>query len=430
MKTKFRFLLCATLLINLAIAGCNIFNPTENVNIDNTDDDALAYEGYVHFRNAEYSEARHYFEKALAADSSNSEAWYGIAKCILMQENLNVFEMLKFANADNGYDSYKDMDDETADKYVNSIDSVLNLLDYFIFLDSAGRTDQKVTYRTIASSYTVLQLAKMTIYMRDADLDISKLFRVQLNPPGLDIDWPPLDKLGSHSVEFFQSMGKIGKTIQKNPSVSTEIIRSYAPGAYLLSDSALSLASTAMAGTLVRAGDGATEEKISRYVSIGNMRDDDGDGCVDEEISDGFDNDGDGEIDEDMRDNMTIMYEPDLKHLNKPHIKKLSISEEYKSVDINGNGVNGDKDDDEWNFLLGSYNERESEGNYLFAFASRIEFVTPDGEPLKYYMDLAKNDTDVNNIQYSLEWRKKHIGGCWKNYNQERFLKWFEGRGE
>ena len=38
------------------------------------------------------------------------------------------------------------------------------------------------------------------------------------------------------------------------------------------------------------------------------------------------------------------------------------------------------------------------------------------------------NDTDITNIKYDLAWRKANIGGCWVNYSEADFLKWFEGR--
>ena len=43
-------------------------------------------------------------------------------------------------------------------------------------------------------------------------------------------------------------------------------------------------------------------------------------------------------------------------------------------------------------------------------------------------MNMVKQDTDVNNIKFNLAFRKANIGGCWNNYTEETFLKWFEGR--
>ena len=38
------------------------------------------------------------------------------------------------------------------------------------------------------------------------------------------------------------------------------------------------------------------------------------------------------------------------------------------------------------------------------------------------------NDIDINHIQYDLTWRQENVGGCWVNYDQNRFEEWFEGR--
>ena len=55
MKRIKKLCLYAAIALSTGIVGCNLFNPTESANIDSTDTDALTYEGYIHFRNAEYT---------------------------------------------------------------------------------------------------------------------------------------------------------------------------------------------------------------------------------------------------------------------------------------------------------------------------------------------------------------------------------------
>ena len=43
---KSKFLWASAFIISLGIAGCNIFNPTESINIKDDDAEALTYEGY------------------------------------------------------------------------------------------------------------------------------------------------------------------------------------------------------------------------------------------------------------------------------------------------------------------------------------------------------------------------------------------------
>ena len=148
MKRIKKLCLYAAIALSTGIVGCNLFNPTESANIDSTDTDALTYEGYIHFRNAEYTLAREYFERTLAVDSTISEAWYGLAKSVLNQQKLNVFEMLKYANSKDGQSAFMTMDDSTANHYKSGIDSVMKVLIPFIERDTTGRTDGKVTFKT------------------------------------------------------------------------------------------------------------------------------------------------------------------------------------------------------------------------------------------------------------------------------------------
>ena len=426
MKRFKRFWLCATAALAIGIAGCNLFNPTENADIDDDDVDALTYEAYIHFRNAEYTIAREYFEKVLKADSTVSEAWYGLAKCVLNQQGLNVFEMLKYANAKDGQSAFLEMDDSTANHYKTAITAVLEVLDPFIERDSTGRTDGKVTFKTISASYTVLHLTKAAIMVRNNINDITGLF--SFSDGAMDIDWSSLKGMGESSVEMFESMGDIGHAIKADPSIATEVLKSYVPEAALLSDSGLTVATEAMATYMITASEAVTsnEDAIIAYTSIGDMMDGDGDGCIDEEIADNFDNDGDGLVDEDMRQNQAMVPETNFLQHRFGQIASVKTAEGYETVDIDMNGKAADEG--EFTFAIEGSNDRDAQNNHLFkAFAANFGFAE-SGNTLAENMNLAKKDRDVNNIKYDLAWRKANIGGCWANYDEEMFLKWIEGR--
>jgi hypothetical protein len=49
-------------------------------------------------------------------------------------------------------------------------------------------------------------------------------------------------------------------------------------------------------------------------------------------------------------------------------------------------------------------------------------------EGLKERKRLIAQDTNKDNPTYSLEDRKTMVGGCWVNYDEDSFKKWFEGR--
>jgi hypothetical protein len=426
MKSIKKLCLYAALALSVGIVGCNLFNPTESANIESDDTDALIYEGYIHFRNAEYSLARVYFERSLAVDSTLSEAWYGLAKSVLNQQKLNVFEMLKYAKSKDGQSAFMNMDDETADSYKAAIDSVMKVLDPFIDRDSTGRTDGKVTFNTISASYTVLHLTKAAILLRNNAKDISKMFSVSGN--NISLDWSSVKDMGEQAVELFDTFGDIGKAIKADPSVATEVIRTYVPEAVYFTDTALTSATEAMADLMVISSEAVAEKEdaILAFTSVGDMIDLDGDGCVDEEVFDGFDNDGDGLVDEDMRSNKAIVFETDVLHHKVGQIASLKAAEGYEYLDIDGNGI--PNDDPERAFFIENSNDRDANGDHrLLAFINNFSW-NPDVDLRHYAMDLVKKDTDINNIQHPLEWRKANIGGCWNNYTEETFLKWFEGR--
>ena len=426
MKRIKKLCLYAAIALSTGIVGCNLFNPTESANIDSTDTDALTYEGYIHFRNAEYSLAREYFERTLAVDSTISDAWYGLAKSVLNQQKLNVFEMLKYANSKDGQSAFMTMDDSTANHYKSGIDSVMKVLIPFIERDTTGRTDGKVTFKTISASYTVLHLTKAAIMVRNNINDITGLF--SYTDGAIDIDWSSLKDMGESSVELFGTLGDIGHAIQADPSIATQVIQTYVPEAALLSDSGLTLATEAMASYMITASEAVTsnENAILAYTSIGDLMDGDGDGCVDEEIADNYDNDGDGLVDEDMRQNAAMVPETNFLEHKFGQIASVKVADGYEDIDIDMNGEAADEG--EFTFVIANSNERDAQANHLFtAFSVNFGFAEA-GETLQKNMDLAKKDTDVNNIQYDLAWRKANIGGCWVNYDDDMFLKWFKGR--
>ena len=429
MKRIKKLWLYTALALTAGIAGCNLFNPTESVNINSDDVEALTYEGYIYFRKAEYTQARVYFEKALAVDSTASEAWYGLAKSVLNQQKLNVFEMLKYANSKNGQSGFMNMDDSTAEHYKNGIDSVMKVLTPFIDRDSTDRTDKKVTFKTISASYTVLHLTKAALILRNSSKDLTKMFNVSTNPPSIDIDWSSMKEMGETAVELFGTLGDIGQAVAADPSIATEVLRSYVPEAALLSDSGLTVATETMASYLITASDAVekSSDGILNYTSMGDMMDNDGDGCIDEEIADGYDNDGDGLVDEDMRNNKLLVLETDLLKHKFGQVQSVNSNEFYDELDIDMNGQKADEP--ERTFNIENSNDRDLVGDHRFVAFSAEGFWHYSVElTLTDLKNLVKQDTDVNNIKYDLAWRKTNIGGCWAGYTEETFLKWFEGR--
>ena len=183
------------------------------------------------------------------------------------------------------------------------------------------------------------------------------------------------------------------------------------------------------------------------------------DGCVDEEALDNYDNDGDGEIDEDVRDSRSIVLvkkrptnyqelkdlgqDPTTYDLTKAQLDSLSVLEKYNIIDIDMDGKTTKDDLDEWEFIYRDPNERDEKKNHRLKFTTTINFMYAEGGMFPENQDektvekinsliekkeLIRKDNDINNIKYDWRKRAEMVGGCWTNYDDEKFLKWFEGR--
>ena len=455
---KSKFIWASALIISLGIAGCNIFNPTESINIKNDDAEALSYEGYKKIRANEYSEAEYYFNKAIAADSNFSQAWFGLMKATLNRklngnESTNVFSLLSYVNASR--DSkvpFSGMSDEIAAQLQEAIDTVNVIADAFIERDKAGRTDGIVTYKTISEGYMVLQMMKTMLVLRKTTATMQGCSLKKGEENSCDMA-AVLNNLKSDPAETVEAFDAVFKTCEESPESMTKMFDSYLQGFDNLKDDAQRSAVSSMCGALAKETEEAktNEEQQTKTLNIiigqfgySDIIDDDGDGCVDEEIYDGEDNDGDGEIDEDVSDKTNeIEYDNDLILKNVTAgktairdlrvVKKAGPNEKYTTVDIDMNGITvADKEserDREWKFIYPKYLDRVATNDHRFVFTLEIVF-NPQNLPYEEFNVLKKavaKDTHYPPV-YDLEYRKQYIGGCWANYNEERFMQWFEGR--
>ncbi|MDY6263220.1 MAG: hypothetical protein SPM09_02310 [Fibrobacter sp.] len=464
---KSKFLWTAALAACLTIAGCNIFNPTENVNIKNDDPNALTYEGYIKFRDNEYSNAEEYFNRAIAADSSHSEAWLGLMKSILNRKlnttaETNVFALLKYVNTDRDADDktvpFADLPDSVAAPLREAIDSVNYIATQFIERDKNGKTDGKVTYKYISDGYMVIQMLKtMLVLKTKMPLQCAdKEARVALGDSLCSMQTILNDFKGDPN-ETVETFHEVFNTCETNPESMTSLFEDYLQGfsneAGYLTKEAKNQAITGMCSALAQETDipedDSTKQARTMNIIIGQLGysdiiDDDGDGCVDEELYDGEDNDGDGEIDEDISDKTNEIHYDDMVIMSNIAQKKMTIKElrviksagpngKYRSVDIDMNGKTVEDDPDEldreWSFIYSNYKDRVNNNDHRLVFSKDLPWNMEGGvEGLKERKRLIAQDTNKDNPTYSLEDRKSMVGGCWVNYDEDRFKKWFEGR--
>lgn len=445
MKKHFRkhFVVSAALMLALSFVGCNIFNPTESAHIKSNDAPALTYQGYLHYQKNEYDLAFNFFNKAIKADSNYSEAWYGRAKAVMnMQKGLNILELMSYAKSDDGMDvaeNFMNMPEEKANQIKNGLDSVFKYLDPFILRDELGMTDKRVRFKDFSDSYAIMQLTKLALTVRAASISIQNIFDVTEDL--LNINWNELDpeQLGETVKETFDALASTATAIKANPELVGTVIKEYLPDSLNMSDSLLNENLEFFADQIIYVNDAIQSTDVDRasiFLSVGNVIDDDGDGCIDEEIPDGKDNDGDGEIDEDLRHYETYVMdvnEKDPLKSNPTKIRETKVTNRYNRVDTDANGVLMPDQKNEYTFVYPDILQRESKDNHLFGFAEDLEWVgsaktAEDLEKRIAYKDSVRLDTDSTNIKYDLEWRKKHVGGCWNNYDEEKFKAWFRGR--
>ena len=176
-------------------------------------------------------------------------------------------------------------------------------------------------------------------------------------------------------------------------------------------------------------------DKFKAYASfykVGTRIDEDGDGCIDEDILDGQDNDGDG--------------------LANANSRLASIDENDPLYGINAinnsmYGNNPYRDAENWEYnkpvqlpapvtICSNPNcsiGTELRGNEETGMVTVIGFTQkeyPDGS--RYWttrdMDLklaVAQDTICGSLKYSLQERKELVGGCWPYYDSEKFLKYW-----
>jgi len=165
----------------------------------------------------------------------------------------------------------------------------------------------------------------------------------------------------------------------------------------------------------------------SSFYKVGTNIDEDGDGCIGEDILDGQDNDGDG-----------------LKN-NNARLAPTDIDHQYYATDgiMGFHGMTGNPDDDKplriniddpafkriannpERTLFAALNPDEDGVVTVMAFTQRDGYWTSNN-----YDDKLKVAQDtVCPPKFSLEERKALIGGCWLNYDETKFVDYWLKRG-
>lgn len=456
MKTKIKLIKPLTLLLMLLlIASCNLFNPTGSRTPSSSDADALILEGYLQYQNGNYEKASDMFEKAIKADSTKSEAWLGLAKSTLYEYEVNPFELIPYFKVDEGEIPFMGVPDDFVTRYYEGISKTLSVIDELVNRDTLTSlynaytkateandslsaslvdfgeeygdklnqfplSDKKIVFPNFSIGFGILSMADILISFKQATLGYTPdlFINQETGEPEFEVDNLYNSALEDSALisTFNESLLDLTDNMDLLASSILPSVLSWSndSGAFLGGDS------SEYVGNIEDALNEQIENlDVVAFYQIGDKRDNDGDGCVDEEILDGKDNDNDALVDEDLR----------LVPLTR--VSNDSTDEDYDQIDSIGvlfpidHDVDGIQNNPEESaYFITSLEERKSSEDYRLAFASSFSLMTTD---VLLKQDVMQ-DIDIENIEYDLNWRKENIGGCWINYNQERFEAWFTGR--
>jgi len=252
----------------LGIAGCNLFNPTQSVDIKSDDAAALTYEGYLHYQKTEYSEAKRYFIRALEADSTYSEAWYGLAKSVFStRNNLNPFDLIKYLRSSSQSDifvTFREMDDETACAISADIDTVMNILDDFVRRDKSGQTDGRITFNNFGQSYSLLSLIRAAIMSKEMNFNFNEIVTYD-KEEGIKIDTATLQ----NSPAVMHAFAGFAQGLLADNSGGAALLKSSFPDSTALwfTDKAFQDLTVAAAKTIIYIDDHYTDQSNATYVN-------------------------------------------------------------------------------------------------------------------------------------------------------------------
>lgn len=319
--------LCLAFLPPLFLEGCNVFR--EGVGIEPESADEHIFEGQILLRKAKYSKAQAHFETAIRKDSVKSEAYYGAAKCTLLVHNINMFKLVQGFTENTGKTiPFLGEPDSIKDQIFVANRGINKYLGLLAERELAGKTDGKISLRRYSGDYALSSAIEAVLSIADFNsdgrinakdnilsgiidfTDPSKLSpdSIMANLADLKNDTAKIQALNNLLEKSEALLAKSDKAIELflSGAIGKADTTKCAPG-----DSACEKAKAALGGGDKEKVDDSAVTQVKKFIKdagstviiykVFDGLDNDGDGCVDEELLDGLDNDGDGRADEDSR---------------------------------------------------------------------------------------------------------------------------------
>lgn len=425
-NSHLHFFKVAFLLASCSFVACNLFNPTSSGDVPNNKE-ALVSEAFSAYRDAKYEDALENFDKALKKDSTLSEAYLGAVKAIMGKHNINVFTMIgEVRLAQKDQIPFMNLSGQELENYQTMIAQSLPYIRELIKRDTLTPpknnkylySDKKITFSQIAAGYSIFEMAESLLKFRKTAVQFNLNISKNSETGKLSID---LEELYNSSLENPENLDLVNTSIAELQNDIQNFTQNILPSIEEFTD--LSIFTGESSSESVTKEIEATTSEIQAQISfflINDNMDNDGDGCIDEEIFDKKDNDGDGLVDEDLR--LTLLDRLSLDSDSEEYYVITTITPDGKDHDMDKT-VDGEP---ELTFAVKAEDRIESK-NFLLQFANEKSFSNSDSLELKHNV---ASDTLKASIQYDLKWRKKNIGGCWVNYDEDMFDSWFNGRNE
>lgn len=301
-----RFPAWASLGAALLLAGCLGQNPVKGPEVP-VDSKALAQltldSADALVNQEKFTEAMVYYERAIALDSNLSRAYFGYAKAVSFHYRMDVQGLLADLEAagTGNIGAFLDHPDSVLTHRLQAASRINRMLDALIHRDTLSTnanplTDGKVKRDAIGVDHALYKLVYVLTSINDLDRNdtLDSRDRVYYNlAPGL---LGNLDSLAEQVKTDTLLQSAINHQILELQSGLTDLQGLLSQiGAVPDTGSAHNEAKNQMDSTVASLG------VTLPFYQFGDRKDNDGDGCIDEELIDSLDNDLDGFVDEDAR---------------------------------------------------------------------------------------------------------------------------------
>ena len=291
---------------------------------------SISWKASILLQKADYPAARAQFDAAIAKDSSKSEAYYGAAKCVLLDQHINMFKLLQsFQENDGKSIPFLGEPDTVKDKIFVANRGINHYLSALAERDRLEKSDGIIAVGRYSADYALASAIEAVLSLADFNGD----GRINAKDNILNgiIDFTDPSKLNPDSImaniaDLKNDTAKIAALnglLEKSQELlanSDKALDLFLNGVLDKKDSLSGtkcepadsdcLKLNAQLGGQEKVGDSAITQ-VKKFLQdagstvviykVFDKLDNDGDGCIDEELLDGIDNDGDGKTDEDSR---------------------------------------------------------------------------------------------------------------------------------